>query len=102
VGQAAVAVNNVESDATPPHPRDVRALRVRLGAPMDVMARAAGYQTKRSWWLVEEGKVELAPWRWQLVLGASERGELARSERAGGRQDATGCPGERRRDALGP
>jgi hypothetical protein len=56
---------------------------------MEAIAKAAGYQTKRSWWLVEEGKAELAPWRWQLVLEAAERGELARSGRAAGktRQD---------------
>ncbi|MCK9687263.1 hypothetical protein [Scleromatobacter humisilvae] len=78
-------MTNVESSASPPHPRDVRALRVRLGAPIYAMARAAGYQTKRSWWLVEEGSVELAPWRWQLVLEAAGRGELARSEVAAGK-----------------
>lgn len=85
MNQVALAATEVGPPAAPPHPREVRALRVRLGATMEALATAAGYQTRRSWWLVEKGKVELAPWRWRHVVEAAERGELARSGRAAGK-----------------
>lgn len=68
-----------------PHPHDVRALRVRLGAPMEAVAKAAGYQTKRSWWLAERGELELPAWRWAMVQAAALQGGIARSGRAAGK-----------------
>lgn len=73
---------NDAAAAQPPHPHELRAFRVTGGYRLDDVARAAGYATKRSWWLCENGDVELPAWRWELVQEAANSGKLEMSESA--------------------